>query len=287
MGYLDELAKEDLLHKMCNNDQVLGKLKKKRLSLYEPPITIDKNELSVYIDEGYEVFPSRLKKQIKVRLPIDHSKVFENKCWCLMYDLGFRNLNRNDHFSLPYGKSKEEAQQIDVVAINDDVAILIECKSSEVLGETDTDHRPYIDTLEKKIAGFKRSIEQLCGGPRRIKFVFATNNQKLGKTNVDILKKAGVFHLDNPAQDYLKNLVTTYKNSAHYQFMGMVFKGEIIKQEKIRIPAIKGTMGGNTYYMFSVEPEKLLRISFVLHRVSKLLLPMLVFPSESALQDSD
>ncbi len=267
MGYLDELVKNDLLQKMCDNGQVLGKLRKARLSLYEPPITIEKNELSIYQEDGYELSPSRLKKQIKVKKPIDQSRVFENKCWCLMYDLGFRNLNRNDHFSLPYGKSKEESQQIDVVAINDDVAILIECKSSEVLADSDTDHRPYIDTLEKKIAGFKRSIEELCGGPRRVKFVFATNNQTLGKTNIDILKKSRVFHLDNSGYDYLNNLILTYKASAHYQFMGMAFKGEIIKQEKIRIPAIKGTMGGNTYYMFSIEPEKLLRISFVLHRV--------------------
>lgn len=33
-----------------------------------------------------------------------------------------------------------------------------------------------------------------------------------------------------------------------------------------RIPAIEGKMGGHTYYSFSVEPEKLLKIFFVLHR---------------------
>ncbi len=33
-----------------------------------------------------------------------------------------------------------------------------------------------------------------------------------------------------------------------------------------KIPAIEGKMGGHTYYSFSIEPEKLLKIGFVLHR---------------------
>ena len=33
-----------------------------------------------------------------------------------------------------------------------------------------------------------------------------------------------------------------------------------------RVPAIQGKMGGYTYYSFSIEPEKLLKIGYVLHR---------------------
>lgn len=32
------------------------------------------------------------------------------------------------------------------------------------------------------------------------------------------------------------------------------------------MPAIQGKMGGYTYYSFSIEPEKLLKIGYVLHR---------------------
>ena len=45
-----------------------------------------------------------------------------------------------------------------------------------------------------------------------------------------------------------------------------MFKHERINKEKIRIPALKGTMGGHNYYMLSIEPAKLLKIGFVLHR---------------------
>ncbi|MDE7437244.1 MAG: DGQHR domain-containing protein [Muribaculaceae bacterium] len=51
-----------------------------------------------------------------------------------------------------------------------------------------------------------------------------------------------------------------------YQFLGLMFKNEKISDLPIRIPALKGSMGGKTYYMMSVEPDILLRIGFVLHR---------------------
>lgn len=263
MKNLTELRKKELLDALATEHRFLGRLNSARAKDYDEE-TIEKFELEAYEKEGFEFKPSRLKKKIKVVKYKDHDLAFENKCWCLMYDLGFKILNKNSKFILPYGPNKGESQQIDVIAVNDDVVILIECKSSKELVKKD--HRPYIDTLAKKIAGFRQTIKELFGD-RRVKFMFATNNQNLGPTNIDILKNSRVFHLNNSAQNYITSLINTYKNSAHYQFMSMVFKGEIIKKEKIRIPAIKGKMGGNTYYMFSIEPETLLRIGFVLHRV--------------------
>ena len=45
-----------------------------------------------------------------------------------------------------------------------------------------------------------------------------------------------------------------------------MFKNELINNERIKVPALKGTMGGHDYYMLSIEPSKLLKIGFVLHR---------------------
>ena len=46
----------------------------------------------------------------------------------------------------------------------------------------------------------------------------------------------------------------------------MLFKGQTVNDAKISVPAIEGKMGNKTYYMFSLEPEILLKIGFVLHR---------------------
>ena len=46
----------------------------------------------------------------------------------------------------------------------------------------------------------------------------------------------------------------------------MMFKDELINDKPITIPALKGHMGGKSYYLFSIEPSTLLKIGFVLHR---------------------
>ncbi|EKG8970688.1 DGQHR domain-containing protein, partial [Enterococcus faecalis] len=47
---------------------------------------------------------------------------------------------------------------------------------------------------------------------------------------------------------------------------GYLFSGQKIPELNNKIPAIEGKMGGYKYYSFSIEPEKLLKIGYVLHR---------------------
>ncbi|MBK8920253.1 MAG: DGQHR domain-containing protein [Saprospirales bacterium] len=63
--------------------------------------------------------------------------------------------------------------------------------------------------------------------------------------------------------------------SARYQLLGNLFSGQEIPEMQNKIPAIEGKMGGHTYYSFSIEPEKLLKIGYVLHRnkANKKLMP--------------
>ena len=54
--------------------------------------------------------------------------------------------------------------------------------------------------------------------------------------------------------------------AARYQLLGSLFFDQEIPEMDNKIPAIRGKMGGHVYYSFSIEPEKLLKISYVLHR---------------------
>lgn len=53
---------------------------------------------------------------------------------------------------------------------------------------------------------------------------------------------------------------------SRYQLLGSLFANQEIKNMDDKVPAIQGKMGGYTYYSFSIEPEKLLKIGYVLHR---------------------
>lgn len=53
---------------------------------------------------------------------------------------------------------------------------------------------------------------------------------------------------------------------SRYQLLGNLFANQEIRNMDDKIPAIQGEMGGHKYYSFSIEPERLLKIGYVLHR---------------------
>lgn len=66
--------------------------------------------------------------------------------------------------------------------------------------------------------------------------------------------------------EYYFNLSKHLGSCSRYQLLGSLFANQEIKNMENRIPAIQGKMGGYTYYSFSIEPEKLLKVGYVLHR---------------------
>lgn len=56
------------------------------------------------------------------------------------------------------------------------------------------------------------------------------------------------------------------EQAAKYQLLGNLFANTEIKNMEDCVPAIQGKMGNHVYYSFSIEPERLLKIGYVLHR---------------------
>jgi DNA sulfur modification protein DndB len=54
--------------------------------------------------------------------------------------------------------------------------------------------------------------------------------------------------------------------AAKYQLLGNIFAKQTISQMDDRVAAIEGKMGGLTYYSFVIEPARLLKIAYILHR---------------------
>ena len=145
--------------------------------------------------------------------------------------------------------------------------MLIECKSSEKPRRAPS-YKTEFEALGRRLAGHNKCIAQMFGKEKRIKYIFATRNIRLSRDSVDIkrlLESNGFFYNDN-TYDYVVSLTKNYKKASHYQFLGMLFKGQSINSQRIEVPAIEGKMGDETYYMFSLEPHLLLKLGFVLHR---------------------
>jgi len=269
MPFLTNLQEKNVVDKLTDDESALKKIfNRKKLTYHTKSVAVESYD--EYSKKGWEVFsesPGGLR--INMRKPKKHSIQFEDDMWCMFYNLGYRHLNIDEFLHLPHGKEPKNTKQIDVVAIcpTNKIVFLTECKSS-----AKTNKKSFKDEIELLVSmknGYTKSIHQIFGQEYKVKLIFATNNYRMEASDDDYkrLESADIFYINNNGFDYIKNIIKHYKHAAPYQFLGIVFRGQKIRDEPILIPALKGKMGGMEYYMFSIEPAFLLQIGFVLHRV--------------------
>lgn len=192
---------------------------------------------------------------------------FEDEVWMIFYKMGFSVMNADRHFKLSYSEEYPNlTKQLDVIAIDDETCLFIECKETERF-ERGKSWLPEIGEMESKYGGLIREISKEYPG-RKFKYIFATKNYVLGSQDRDRLANAKIAYFDDETVSYYKALVEHLGPAARYQLLGNLFAHTTIKGMDEKIPAIEGKMGGYTYYTFLIEPERLLKISYILHRTN-------------------
>lgn len=155
--------------------------------------TFPKAETEDMIAQGWEL-NRELKKFVSLKKlkPIDEQ--FENKVWVTFANLGFTQMNKDRNLKIQYDpKDPSSSKQIDVLAVDSETVIIVECKTS--------------DTIKK--VSFKEEIEAWRGikfglsnfikskyPEHKIKFIFATENCYLSQPDADRLKAIGFLHFD-------------------------------------------------------------------------------------------
>jgi DNA sulfur modification protein DndB len=265
MGFISNEQIIELKSKITSDPSLLRKLYKSKKSV-DFKISVDHNLVEGYEKDGWEI-DSVLKTKTKLKKEKSHSKKYEDEVWCQFYELGFKTMNIDENFELPFSKDPNDKKQIDVIAVNDETAIIIECKSSVKLKKAPS-YKDEFDLLSLRLDGFNKVLKQLFNNSIRTKFIFATNNLRIDPGSVDMERffNTNSYHHNDSSFQYVNSIIKNYKKAATYQFMGLLFKGQLINSEKIEIPAVEGDMGGLKYYMFSIEPGILLKMGFVLHR---------------------
>lgn len=266
MAFLQQHQIDDIKSKVVEDKSVLGKLYKSKKNSFQQ-LSVEHSLVDDYLKNGWETFGEPLKTKTKIRKAKSHSSKFEDDIWCQFYELGYRMLNYDSSFVLPFSKAEEDKKQIDVIAVNDDTIFIIECKSSNTPRKAPS-YKDEFELLSLRLDGFRKSLHQVFGRDKRVKYIFATRNIRINAESEDLkrLIKTHSFYYSNNTYEYVNSLIKNYKHAAFFQFLGLVFKNEIINQNKIEIPAVKGKMGKKNYYMFSIEPSTLLKMGFILHR---------------------
>lgn len=266
MAFIDGGKIAELRNRLSSDEKELKRIYRSKVSPYHKQ-TVVHDLVDELLSEGWEEDGNRLKYKTKLKKLKSHDKFFEDQMWCQMYNLGFHTLNTDENFHLPFGKNHGETQQIDVIAISDETIIIIECKSKSKRGKL-ASLKNDSEGLSQKIDGFRKSLNELLGEKRKLKFIYATRNVRLDREGIDAkrLENSGAYIYTDSTFEYVNGLIKSYKGAANYQFHAMLFSGTSISTDKIEVPAIEGKMGGETYYMFSIEPDTLLKLAYVLHR---------------------
>ncbi len=266
MAFQNQRVIDEINAKLETDLSKLGKLYKAKNDRFHH-ISVTHNLVEDYLNEGWEDYGKVLKTKTKLRKPKSHSELFEDDVWCQMYRLGYRILNTDQTFKLPFGTEEKDFKQIDVIAIDEDSILLFECKSSEKPKKPKSYKDDFI-ALGVMLDGFRKTLKQIYGVTKKIKYIFATRNIRIDSESVDIKRltdQGGFFYNDN-TYSYVNSLIKNYKRASKFQLLGILFKNEIINKEKIEVAALEGFMGNERYYMFSIEPHLLLKMGFVLHR---------------------
>ncbi len=199
----------------------------------------------------------------------DISEKLEDKVWLLFYDIGINKIS-SKNFSLLLRESNgiKKTKQIDVLALDNNIVFIIECKTKEELGKK---------SLKKEIAEFaliKSTIHSAIKGylqNRELKFIdiYITENILWDKNDEIDAKENNILVWDEYDLLALEELVEVAGKGAKYQIFNRIFYDQEIRGFDIKVPAIKAKMGGYTYYVFSMKPEDLLKISYVHRRQQK------------------
>lgn len=236
---------------------------RKQQYVYETIKSVDKNVLITYYDNGYELHrlnnaSARLKKKKK------HSKYFEDRVWSVFRKMGYSNLNIDSNFKIHYSKNLDiPPRQIDVFCFDEDTAIVVECKSAKE--RSDKPLQTIINDFAHIKNGIIFSLNSLFETRKKVKFVLATNNIKISENDFKRLKENDIVLFTQDDISYYEQISNHLGEASKYQLFGRLYSGQSIPSLQNKVPAIKGKMGGHTYYSFSIQPANLLKLSYILH----------------------
>nr|WP_297167025.1 DGQHR domain-containing protein [uncultured Dysgonomonas sp.] len=245
--------------------EILSELKLRKSQYITESIPNKKELLQKYLSEQWEV-DREFKTKTRLRKLKNNQLYFIDKVWSLFASLGFEVLNKNQVIDIPYNRKEPLlTQPFDILAKDSESIILIKTESS--IKNNKSKFKEYLESIKSNIEGIRKTLRALFPDSQlKFKFVLATENYALTEEDSSILDKINGVYFDEDSIEYYLKMFNQIGLAARYQLLGTLFYDQEIPEMDNKVPAIRGKMGGHTYYSFSIEPEKLLKIAYVLHR---------------------
>jgi len=209
------------------------------------------------------------RKSIRLRKPKTHGIAFQDRVWILFYRMQFPLLSGEGgaEISLDPKNPESPKNQIDVVALDNEVAVAIECKSSEQAAK-----RPQFQNELAKHSLIRERFTACARTQfpathkRQVVLAMFLANAILSDNDRARAADQNILVFDDKDLEYYEQLASHLGPAARYQLLADMLPGKSVPGLEIRVPAIKTKMGGFNCYSFSITPDYLLKISYVSHR---------------------
>jgi len=262
--FIDQLVTSTLISKELTRRQ--------RTIIFD---TVTDKNLPKFLQDEWTIVKENGSGSTRISKQKNTNVQFQDDLWCLFARLGFTSLNKEGKVNIPCYDNPSETYPVSIFAADDEAILLVFTKA--------TTGEPKKSNFSEEIRRIGEKKEQLLNTVRKnfpdakhkVKFIYATKNYFLSDTDKELFDNFSIIHFDDEIIQYYTELNKHLGLSGRFQLLGNLFEGQTIPQLENQIPAIQGKMGGHTYYSFSIEPEKLLKIGYVLHRnkANKKLMP--------------
>ena len=223
--------------------------------------TVQPRQIAEMEAEGW-VVDKRNARSVRMRKSKSHDTAFVDKVWATFAKLRFTSLNKQ-RLVLSYGDLQGEQVDVDVFAADDEVVLVIESRSTESVRTVQ--FKKELEGIQSRRALLLKEVKKEFP-THKVKFVLATNNFGISAQTAERIEQADVVHMDEDVIEYYLNLAEHLGAAARYQLLGNLFAGTKIPNLNPEVVAIEAHMGGHKYYSFSIEPERLLKLAYILHR---------------------
>lgn len=219
------------------------------------------------IERGWQLV-RKGKRQSRLKQSKPLSQMLEDRAWCLLYRMGYTDQNSRQ-FKIKFRRSSGSigSKQIDAFGWDSETCVIVECKSKQERGRK---------SLAKDISEtaalqnyIRSSIHEHYKDKPKAKLIwlYVTENIIWSESDVNRAQDAGIYIVTENELQYFETFLKHMGPAGRYQILGEFLKGQKIPAlEGLKIPAIRGSIGGNKFFSFVTTPRVLLKIAFVNHQ---------------------
>jgi DNA sulfur modification protein DndB len=242
----------------------LESLAKVKKSSFEETIVANR-DISQYENEGWSIL-KRGPNRSRLRRQKNHAVMLEDRLWWLLFKMGFKFMSDEGGATVTTGGETPVRNQIDVLAIDENICIVVECKSRLEPGRRSS-AQDELAKLSTIVDTTRRALATSEHGRKKVGAVYAFTNASLSDEDEERAKQAKILVLNDTAISYYEKLVEHTGTAAKFQFLADLFPGQTLSSLAKKVPAVRTRVGNQTAYIFAIEPSHLLQIAYVSHRM--------------------